>query len=168
MRKKLMTLFLLSTVVLVFTACASSVSIEQFETYRSASEERMEKLEKELSQVCATQEHLVDEADLRILMDEVGSALGSLEMQVVELETMMSTLALHKDVAALEDRVGTMIADYEAARRAFDELARHAGYEEPVQLVLLGRDIIDVNRNIASIDAKIERLRAVMRQFAEP
>ena len=168
MGKGVVQTLLLSAVVLVFTACASSLPIEQFEAYRSANEERVGKLELELSRMCETQEQFMDEASVRALIDEIGTTLGLVRTKLSEIETVIGTLAPKEDVTALEERVGTMVADYNAAKQTLGELARLAGYEEPVQLAQLGRDIIDVNRNIAGIDAKIEHLRAAMALFAGP
>lgn len=159
--------FLLLSAALLFTSCASSVSLEQFEAYQAANQERIDKLEQELAMVCSTQEHFVDKAELQEKIDEVGSALGALENSLAAVQTDMSRFALHQDVSALERQVAAMTRDYDVAVLAFEELSRHAGYDGPVQLVQLGHEIIAVNRNISNIDAKIEQLRSVMASFAE-
>lgn len=167
MKKVVTGTFLLLFATLLFISCASSVSLEQFEAYQAASQERIDKLEQELAMVCSTQEHFVEKTELQRKVDEIGSALGSLESSFAAVQTDMSKFALHQDVSALERQVAAMTRDYDAAVLAFDELSRHAGYDGPVQLVQLGHKIIEVNRNIADIDAKIEQLRAVMALFAE-
>ncbi|MDD3822994.1 MAG: hypothetical protein PHN93_04530 [Sphaerochaetaceae bacterium] len=161
--------FLVLVVILqLFASCASSVSLEEFEAYRSDSQDRIGKLELELANIGSKQGELVLKREFTDMAEQMGILLSETEQRLAQIETAMTLLSPRVEVQAMRTQVDLLNRDYLKAKTAVQELLQHAGFDSSDYLVALGHEILEVNTNIENLDAKIENLRAAMALFAQP
>jgi hypothetical protein len=67
---------------------------------------------------------------------------------------------LNRDLKAL-------LQEFSAFSGAFTNIAHNAGYYDSSEAPQLAQDVVDANRNISSLNGKLEKLRSKMAFFAE-
>lgn len=141
---------------LFFVSCTSSVSIEEFETYKRTSTQEISQLQTAISQL-AEKQH----------MEEVQARVVVLQEKTATLENQVKTLATKGEVSILSQELIALAQDFSALHKVLDDFVKYAGYEDPEDLLRLGSDIINVNRSIAELHQRLDKLRDAMALFVE-
>ncbi len=151
-------------VVVVLTllafSCASSVSIEEFEAYKQTNREEITRMQSDMERL---QTNFIQKSEF----DALRSKVDALELRVQQLETMATQVASEQEVKRLGEEVGVLSADFASLHHALDQFVQAAGYTSPEDLLRLGTDIVNVNKNIAALQQRLDKLRDAMALFVE-
>ena len=156
MRTKTGTFVVVVVLSLFFVSCTSSVSIEEFESYKRTSTQ-------EISQLQTAVSHLAEEQDL----EDAQAQIVVLQEGLADLETQIVALASKEEVSILRQELNSLAQEFSALYKVLDDFVKYAGYEDPEDLLRLGSDIINVNRSIAELQQRLDRLRDAMALFVE-
>ncbi|PKL27967.1 MAG: hypothetical protein CVV46_09180 [Spirochaetae bacterium HGW-Spirochaetae-2] len=165
MKKVGMGTLLIVVAVLLFSSCASTVALEEFETYRMANQSKLEQLEADVAGLKQKQAEYVPSAVFAQELQGISARVVVLENKVATIEGNLARYAEDEDVAYLRADVDTLAHDFTEVYRSLDELVRMAGYESSEDFLRLGRDIVNVNLNIKALEKKLEQLRSAMALF---
>ncbi len=165
MKKVGMGALLIVVVVLLFSSCTSTVALEEFETYRMANQSKLEQLEAQVAGLKQKQAEYVPSAVFVAELQGISERVVMLENNVATIEGSLASYAGDEEVAQLEAEVDALVRNFTGVYRSLDELVRMAGYESSEDFLQLGRDIVNVNLNIKSLEKKLEQLRTAMALF---
>lgn len=142
------------TVVFMTISCATGVSAEEFQAYQVQQEQAIGELEERIERL----------SELSGRIDTLSQSINEMQSSI---ETLAGTTASRKDVDAFEKRLGELTREFSAFSGALTDLAHNAGYDSSEEFLELAQDIVDVNKNISSLNVKLEKLRTAMALFVE-
>jgi chromosome segregation ATPase len=158
MRANVILLTAAAAYLLFLTSCASSVSVEEFETYRTATQQ-------ELVQLQTTVSAIQTDVTLRAEQETVQAMQSQVDQLQNQLNQLQNRVATVSETEHLKQELQALSSDYHVLRKAIDDFVTVAGYNDPDDLLRIGSDIIKVNANIAQLNKRLDTLRSAMELF---
>ncbi|MDY0370810.1 MAG: hypothetical protein WCS59_01605 [Sphaerochaetaceae bacterium] len=168
MKKMFRIIGLLVIVTGIFSGCASSVALEEYEQYKVSHQVALDHMQSQIDELEKSQHGFVLKSELAQQLEETFAFMGTLQVKLDAIESELAGFAKTSSVVDLKSNFGKLEGEFTSLYSALDEFVRLAGYENADDFLTLGRDIVRVNENIRNIDQKIENLRAAMALFVSP
>ena len=158
MRANVILMTAAAALLLFVTSCASSVSVEEFEAYRTATQQ-------ELGQLQTTVSAIQTDVTLRAEQKTVQAMQSQVDQLQNQLNQLQNRVATVSETEHIKLELQTLSSDYHVLRKAIDDFVTVAGYNDPDDLLRIGSDIIKVNANIAQLNKRLDTLRSAMELF---
>lgn len=135
-KKNALFVILLAAIAIVVISCTSSVGVEEFSTHQQQTKESINLLKGEI--------------------DEAKKENASLNTSFKRLQNEKNIL--QQELRVLQEQFTKLDSD-------LDELVILAGYDSSDDFIDLARDIVLINKNVNTINKKIELLKEAMAVF---
>ncbi len=135
-KKNALFVILLAAIAIVVISCTSSVGVEEFSTHQQQTKESINLLKGEI--------------------DEAKKENASLNTAFKRLQNEKNIL--QQELRVLQEQFTKLDSD-------LDELVILAGYDSSDDFIDLARDIVLINKNVNTINKKIELLKEAMAVF---